>query len=173
MAVNTAIRCFEPLGANFYQADTVMQFRLGEQARGENGSRWEYVQNTSTTVKINAYECVGYNSDYKAAAVASSATSDAAKFRNCAWPQIDIPASGFGWVVRACSGGAKGKAAASVGANVQMWVGKNGTSAGVLTAASGTNAIKVFGAVLVTAIGSTGTNTAELIADFPRFGVTS
>ena len=173
MAIDTAILAYEPIGANFYQADSTQKFRLGEIALGAHNSRWEYIVNSSASTQINQYETVGYNTDYKASAVASSGTSDAAKYRNIGWPQVSIPGGYYGWVARSASGGIGAKAAASVGANAQLYIGKNGTSAGVLTAASGTNTVKVFGAVLVTAISSSGTNTAELIANFPRFGAVS
>ena len=173
MAINTAIKTYKPDGANFYQVDTVQQFRLGELGFGENNSQWEYVQNTSASVAINAFECVGYNSDYKAAAVASSATSDAAKFRNCGWPQVKIPASNFGWVCKKASGGLKIKVAASVAANAQLFIGASAASAGVITGASSTNTVKLFGVVLVVAAGSSGTTSIEAIANYPRFGAVS
>jgi hypothetical protein len=173
MAVNTNITAYQPLGANFYQADTTQRFRLGEKALGANNSEWEYVQNASSSVAINAYELVGYNSDYKAQAVVSSATSDAAKYRNAAFAQVSIPASGYGWVCRRASGGIQGKGVASCAANAQLYVGASGVSAGVLQGASATNTVKVEGVVFVTAIGSTGTNSAEIIANYPRFGAVS
>ena len=144
MTVNTAIKCYEPIGVSFYTTDTSPQFRVGTRAKGENGTTWMYVQAVSA---VKQFDAVSLDELYTQ--IASLTNANAKKSYMVGWAQNAIAAASYGWVCINGSG-IQGRVKAVLNHSVKVYCPATSSgSAGVLRA-SATGRYKIQGVVTVT-----------------------
>jgi hypothetical protein len=149
------------VGADLDAATSAAKFALGDIAAGDKGSRWMYVQASTT---IGQYDFVGVDEDYKANPLSS--TMAAAGYVVGA-AQIAVPISEYFWLALEGRGNINGKVASSCAADVALYTT---TTAGVLDDSATATQTLVEGVVIVTTQSSTTglASGTELISTYPR-----
>ena len=168
MTVNTSIRDFGAVGADFYNTSTTQGFALGTKIFGDNGTTWIYVKVSST---VKQYDCVTIDENYTAASITNA---NAAKGYQIGWAQQSGGMSGattavYGWVAIQGSG-IQGRVKGVLNHNSKIYSPATSSgSAGVLrTSAAGR--YRILGVVTVTTSSGSSKST-ELQAYWPYLSI--
>lgn len=148
-------------GANTDVSTTDARFAVGTVVDAENGSKFMYVQASTT---IGQFDVVGVDEDYKANPLSS--TMAAAGYTIGA-AQIAVPISEYFWLALQGRGNVNIKVASSCAADVALYTT---TTAGVLDDSATATQTLVEGVVIVTTQSSTTglASGTEAIMTFPR-----
>ena len=151
-----------PVGADLDNQSSSAKFKLGTEAKAQDGQKYVYVQASGA---ITAYDVVAIDEDYTARSVTSAL---AGAGHQPGFAQLAFTDDYYGWVATEGSN-ILVRAASSCAADALLYVGTTGLSAGVVDDASATGRVTLQGVVLVSANASSTTTALEVIAHNPIF----